>query len=740
MTKKNYLLGRGELLVSTVKPKSGGGPKNPPYSFKSAKKRVVKRLRKASERFAKLPENACPGNRVVAAITMHPRYVSKSDFPSDLLRAMNFHPVGGKTEFITPEKWGVQEHPESAVTDTWFVSFDRSSLEKLADDIGDWKETSSYGKQLQTIESFFAPIIESKIKASSETASETIYEVVLHTEDNSKILDAFYEFAEDVDSEVIKKRVRIAGGLVFVPVRSSQDSIVELAAFSFLRTVRPMPHLRTFRPPVLRSDYVEMPLLPGDNVLDESVRTVIFDGGLPDNSPLHNWVNYFEPSDLGSPVDELLAHGEAVTSACLFGHLLPESEIHAPFGSVDHVRVLDQNTGTGGDFELYDVLDRIIDHLDSVEQPYQFVNLSLGPDLSTEDDDIHPWTVELDQKANHKEIMITVAAGNSGERDAVLGLNRIQPPSDGANLFAIGACNKNEKDWQRCSYSSVGPGRTPGITKPDGVAFGGSFERPFGIISTDEGPGLVGTEGTSFSAPSVLRAGIGLHAFAGDELSPLAIRALLIHQASQDDNPQTEVGWGRIDTDPHNNLQCEDHEVTVIYQGELPLKEYLRASVPMPDEELSGLVTIKATLLIAPEVDPAFAHAYTRAGMDVVFRPNANKFDNEEALPKTDTFFSDKVLYKAPEYRLRGEGHKWEPCIKAMKKKRGSSLYKPVFDIYYHNRIEGKVDNEPVPLPYAFIVTVKAPKVENLYEQVLHAYSEILIPLEPRIEIPVSIL
>jgi len=145
-------------------------------------------------------------------------------------------------------------------------------------------------------------------------------------------------------------------------------------------------------------------------------------------------------------------------------------------------------------------------------------------------------------------------------------------------------------------------------------------------------------------------------------------------------------------------------------------------------------------MVIAPETDPAYVQAYTRAGVEIVFRPNEKLFGaNESRMPKSETFFSQKNLYKAPEYELRKDGHKWEPCMSAAKTKRGASLRKPVFDIYYHSRLEGQGIREPSVLPYAFVVTVSAPRVQDLYRQTLDVYSEILVPLEPRIEIPIEV-
>ncbi len=741
-SKKNYLLGKGERLTGSFKKKSGGGIKNPPYDIQTAKERVTNRVKKTIAEFDKLPNEACPNDKVVAALTMHPRYISKSDFPSNLINEAGLRAIGGKATFVEPESWGIKEHPSGAISDTWFVSTTRNKLKNWLEDLPLWSVNKPAFLQLQSVEDFSAPNLTAKLKQNLTTTNQGIFEAILHSDSSPEIIDAFYKYADMIGVEAIKQKVRFAGGVIFVPVRANDTLVKKLANFSFVRAIRRMPSLRTFRPPVLRSDHIPIPILPEITALDINTRVAIFDGGLPEASPIMPWVNYIEPSNIGLAHPEALEHGEAVTSAYLFGHLTPSIEVGIPYTFVDHIRVIDQATGQNSDFEMYDVLDRILTHLDTADIPYKYVNLSLGPDIPIEDDEITVWTSELDQRAASGKMLITVAAGNSGESDEATGLNRIQPPSDGVNILAVGACNSQDELWERCSYSSIGPGRTPGIAKPDGVTFGGSFERPFGVINTSLGSGLNGTMGTSFSAPYTLRTSAGIHALIGSELSPLAIRALLVHNAIPKFHPPEEVGWGRFKSDLFEQIVCSDDEVTVVYQGTLPLKEYLRAPIPLPsDGGLNGMVNIKATLVISPEVDPAFAHAYTRAGLDVVFRPNTNnvKAGKAKEYAKPDMFFSEKNLYKFAEYQLRSDGHKWEPCWKAERDKRGSGLIKPCFDIYYHYRDEGRPDHYARPLPYAFIVTIKAKKEKNLYNQTVEAYSEILLPIEPVIEIPVNV-
>jgi hypothetical protein len=61
----------------------------------------------------------------------------------------------------------------------------------------------------------------------------------------------------------------------------------------------------------------------------------------------------------------------------------------------------------------------------------------------------------------------------------------------------------------------------------------------------------------------------------------------------------------------------------------------------------------------------------------------------------------------------------------------------PCFDIYYHHRESGMKATDPKPISYAFVVSIKAPMVADLYDRVVRAYANVLVPLKPQIRIPV---
>lgn len=742
--KNNFLLGNGEKLTGPVPLVSGGGPKFPPYSLSEARQRFKNGVHTASIQVRQLPQDACPGDEAVLSVTMHPRYVSKSDFPKPLFDALGLRSVGSRITEVKPDKWGIEKHPAAAVpTDEIFVAASRNRILQLESAVDALGADSTTTDQLSHIETVSFQPSEAKLK-SSPGKDRGWLEVVLHNAARVDVLSAFSKYANDLGATVDIARSRDVGGLTFVPVEANGPVSQQLVRFSFLRVARSMPTLRPLRPTLLRMASGQKAALPSDGVLSTGFRALIFDGGIPKlaRPSLGRWMNLIEPKGIGPSHPDFEAHGLAVTSAFLFGPIGKPDDLKRPLCIVDHVRVIDTALLSSVDPYYFDVLERIVAYFDAEGHKYDLINMSIGPSTPVDDGDVTLWTSALDERFASGEWVVTVAAGNDGEADHAAGLDRIQPPGDGVNMLTVGASDSIGSPWKRSSYSCLGPGRCPGIVKPDGLSFGGSDKELFRVLS----PKLEveGIQGTSVSSPFALRSAAAIKAQLGDSLGTLAIRALMIHTANRSDGLDlSEIGWGRFESNPERLITCEDYEVLVVYQGELPLGEYLRAPIPLPPI-LRGRVEISATLVICTEVDPSYPSAYTRSGLTVAFRPHGDRFteyENGDTLhyPKTKTFFSATKMYGVAEFELREDGHKWEPCRHGCVSMNESSLKMPCFDIYNHRRFKGIPDDDPsTKAKYALIVSVSAKKVPNLYGAVLRAYSNVLIPLRPKIQIRVG--
>lgn len=744
MTRENnFLIGNGEKLTSKVKVPTGGGAKNPPYTFNEAREKLADQLYGANDFYIRLDDKAKPKNQVVAKLTLHPRYVSKSDYPKEMLDSLGLRAVGSKSEKISPKKWGIKKPPEFAITESYFIAGLERDFEKWFSllDAGD------VGKALEkivTIEKLSAISGQEKLKGIVKEDQHS-FEIVLHNDHDKDITELFLDYVNDVHGEINKNKIRVVDGLTFIPIMADSIEIVQkISDFSFVRVARGMPSLRPYRPMIRGADLLGKELiLPSTPIIDTSIKTVIFDGGLEKPERLSSFVNYIEPIGIGKPYKNYLDHGLAVTGAYLFGNILESNiELSAPIASVDHVRVLDEESGEDG-FEIIDVLDRISEHL--LNNDYDLANISLGPDLSVEDDEVTLWTATLDNIFSKGNCVATVAVGNNGKRDADSGLNRIQVPADAVNVLSVGATNINGDEWKRADYSAFGPGRCPGRTKPDLMAFGGSREEPFQVLSMNGGElDIDGQCGTSYAAPLTLRSIAGLKAVLGKDVSHLSLRALMIHHSYKGSHKLSEVGWGKAELEPTDLITSDDCEATVLFQGELVVGEHLRIPVPLQDLLLNGDVNIKATLVICPEVDIEFPGAYTRHGVEVVFRPNDMNFSIDKKTgkksehPKSATFFTNSEMFKGPEYKNREEGNKWEPILRHEQKFDAKKLSNPVFDVYYHYREGAQVAVGQKPIPYSLIITVRAEEVFDLYNKVIRRYASILAPFRVQNRVTLS--
>lgn len=739
MPRQNFLLGRGERLTSDVVVKNMGGPKEAPYTFDEAKSRLIPMLDKVIKDLDSLPRDAFPENNTVFSLILNPEYIAKSYFPECLFQKVGIEIVGSRPTKIKPQKKSKSREPVESITTQLFAKANYNSLKKWRDHLPNWQATDPAARDFISIEAISTTKPKEKIKGTIPKSGAFLLEIVLHCDEIQSKTGAIKDFEIYLQKRNIHpdfEKKFFAQGLCFLELEATADLVTEIASYSIVRALRQMPNLRILRPTIRTKGMPSsIPNLPTDQPISQTVSLAIFDGGIPADHPLSQWVNPIETKNLGKPSEQLLDHGVAVTSAALFGHINPREPLPRPYTYIDHYRVLDNNPSQDP-HQLFETLDRIMSVLGHKE--YDFINLSIGPHLPIEDDEIHVWTAVLDHYLARCSTLATVAVGNDGESDDLTGLNRIQVPSDCVNAIGVGACDSPDKDWFRAGYSSIGPGRSPGHMKPDIVSFGGSIARPFTVLSKNQPLRLTTTGGTSFAAPSVTRIACGVKAQFGSNLNNLAIRALLIHTAENGSQNRAEIGWGRCVQKSEDLVLCADDEIRVVYQGEISPAKYIRALIPMPTGEITGNINLKATLCFKTKTDPHHPGNYTQAGIEVTFRPHDRKFKNEHQLhPDSKSFFGSSAKGKT-ETELRRDAMKWENCIHASKTMRATSLNNPKFDIHYNSRLESHNFRPDETLSYALIVSVKAKGRKDFYDQVVRKYSKILEQIKPTLEIQID--
>lgn len=712
--RSNLLLGRGETLLTKTKWPRGPSNKEYFYSLADQQKVLGRGLQSVIADAPAAATNVAPRGEVTAKVTLHPEFVAKSYFPTSIMREAGVRVVGSRATEVTPRAMSKQRSPKPSPSTELLITGNRDAFKHFSQWLSRGDFTEGQAKELRSLESIAPYRAEDRLRLDPNRDSDW-YEAVLHSEPADRdILDAFQALVKKLGGHI--ERVRHVPGLAFVPLRLPAKGLAKLAAFSHLRVLRTMPMLsgdnaaETQAVPQWLFD--APPTLPRGNASASDLRVAIFDGGvLP--GVFGPWVTEVPATGVPAATLDDVEHGTQVTSAYLFGPV-PRTggALPVPHTKVDHVRVLPSRSK---DERVIDVIDRVMRALDDakrVGRPYALANLSLGPKMPMADDDVHEWTVRLDQWLANNNTLMFIAAGNDGELDKELG--RVQPPADAINAVSVGASDSCSTKWDRAPYSSWGPGRSPGFVKPDGVAFGGSQREPLRLYHPVAG--TVIRSGTSYASPIAMRCGGGVLARLDSGLSAAALHALLVASSHFNgrQHDRIGVGWGRFQLDPEDVLYSPDDEARVIYQGEMEPGQPLRARIPVPSGLPECAVEISATFCYRAPTDPAHPVSYTRAGLVVRFRPDGTR---------TQSFFS-KTIYDS-EIELRRDALRWDTCMHRTRRfKSSSTLTAPCFDINYQTREEGR----PMPtkhqprLPFALVVRIRAEGVTDIVQRIRDQY------------------
>lgn len=739
-----FLLGRGEKLTKTVPFRAGFGPSAPPYPWSAQRDHLRQQLSVQQDYFDNLPAGACPSDQVVSLVTLHPQYYSRSAFPKALLDVSDLRLIGSKPVQVRPRAGRGSDEEEGLASTAMFVAGRRSSftsLRRIASQLGEGDTLAVDLMKLETIE----PLTESARLAAPLVEQESALEIVAHFDAQLDFEweDQFLRYALDAGVKVQPDLQYQSRGLWFLAARAGRDAAERLARFSFVRTIRPMPEMRVVdAPQALRSMRGAVPvLLPGEDAVDPDCRMAVFDGGLPNDHPFGKWATAIEPAPgdgIGAPVPDWQAHGLAVTSAVLFGHVTPGA-LSRPYCTVDHYRVLGDATKDRQLFATLLYVDKILS-----TSTYEFANFSIGPSEVVGDDKVTAWTAMLDDHFQQSSLLAGIAVGNHGDQPAPH--NRVQVPSDCVNALAVGATTSSDPGWKRAPYSSIGPGRAPGSVKPDLVKFGGIPGSEFNVLFP--GLQLAASCGTSFATPALMRTAAGLRAHFGREIGILGIRALMVHCADAGDHPRREVGWGMPPEDLTEIMVCPDGNVRILYQGVIEPAKVVRAEIPTPNGQLTGMVRIKATFCYVCATDPHTPGDYTRAGLEIHFRPHKGKLPKPTVagqtpnpeFPATASFFEGVGRAQRTEQQLRNDAFKWDTVRHATQRFRGSSLDRPVFDVHHIARQPGEKGSPSTarPLAYALVVTVTADKHPHVHGEVLARYPQLGL-IRPRAQLPIRV-
>jgi subtilase family protein len=720
-----------------------------------------------------LPERL-RGEHVVFEATLEPNYIANSYFPDATLMKEQLYVVGTRqtsTVYKTKKK-----KMDAAPTKTLLIAGQPDRVAHFARAVADVRNSTVDWEEVREFSALNLPNASRVVRGVPPDLGEgelITWEAVLHPigrdpDEWSAWLDsAFEKFVRVIKSlggDVDEDFRRAIDGLTFVPVLLHKEGAVEATRFNLLRSIRPMPRLRSFPSSALRSSpsnqVVPVPRPTASTPLT-SERVAIFDAGIPDALP--HFAPFVQQHHLTRepPTAEGVAHGTGVTSAFLFGHLAPGKPLSRPIAYVDHYRVYPPPKNRKYDENLYWVLDRIEEV--ARQKRHHFVNLCFAPDIVIDDEhEPHRWTSSLDCLARKYGTTFVCAAGNNGRDDRKLRLHRVLVPSDMVNGVTVGACDASSAEpLRRAPYSPFGPGRPGQRVQPLGVHFGGRIGgEPFRTL--DAAGNISEQEGTSFSAPLGTRGAVGLHSALPNSAHPplLHVRTFFAHYAQRAPRHRLkEIGYGRLRERFDELPECGSHECSVLYEESLDRDETVAMNLPVPTSLPDDTpLRIVWTISYVSAVDSKDAFEYTLDGLEITFRPHARRvkvrdlnrpkgeqvvgvFDIERdaaairRLEQTTLIEVGDVPVPGAGWRARkGESRqredgKWETVVCGEVEMPAGELFHPRLDVHYLRRSRGQlVKGDVPPLAVSMLATLSAPAGVDLYDRVT-AEHRLLVPV-----------
>lgn len=716
MAKNNLLLGNGQALVGPTHWPNPPNNKGEVYTIDESRARLHPQLELFTASGAKVPRGAAPRGEVVGRLLVHPQYMAKSYMPTGVLRLAGLRHIGTRSASISPVKrTRVKNADQPMLTAELLVAGSVASFNRFDQLL---MQSSAVGVQqsMGRIESIALMSAQDRVRRLTPLSDGSVMlEVVLHASDEDKdIITHFAEWVRLCDGRADLGRRISVDSLTFLPVQVPLSKVNRVADFSHVRVLRSIAKLRS-HDGALRSVATMNPLVvPTGGPLTAEFRTAVFDGGMDAPAiaalaPEHTW------PETVCTTEDYLNHGALVTSALLFGARNDLTEpLPRPYAPVDHYRIATPHDAK--DAEMFDAVHRICEVIDRGQ--HQYINISLAPSEIVYDDDVHLWTSVLEKRLASGNILAAVAAGNQGHK--AYPDSRVQIPSDLVNALAVGSCIAPTGQIVRALHSSIGPGRSPGLVKPDGLAWGDNVP----VFEPRTG-GLAMVDGSSFASPLALRTCVGAAAMAHG-INPRVARALLVHTTERPKHAElAELGHGRFASDPLDLLSCGDREAMVVYEGLLEPSTPVGAMLPWPTGLVAGKVIIRATLVFYTPVDVAHPINYTRAGIEARLRRTPGG--------QTKAFFSKASLYGNTEQEMRGDAHKWETVVSKEIGAEARLMQDPTLELIYRARDEGgSISKEHLqPLPYVLVVTVSAKAEADFYNRIRQRHA-VLTPVRLR--------
>lgn len=388
---RRLFIGGERLRIDVEAPPSGGGEKFEPQTPEQARELLLPMVHSVVEIATSLPSRL-RGERVYIEARLLPNYLAASYFPDVLLSQIRAVPVGSRADTSV---YRTKTKAQESGTRRLILALEDEGLELLESLIGEpgrsRTEQQAFAEIRKVDRISIASSDEVVLTRPEDEGPEITWEAVLHPATtiqgeamplDANTMEKWFTLITSLGGRSHRDFVRQVGGLTFAPVVLSASQANELTRFNPLRALRPMPAIRPrphfgtrsvsrLSPPISSLPAATQPLVG------------VFDGGIHEPKVISP---FFPLGDIDltsePPEDDELDHGTGVTGAVMYGLVRPGEIAQPPPCPVDSLRVLPAPY-VPDDLEGYWVLDQIKDAV--VDNAYDIVNLSLGPELAVED-------------------------------------------------------------------------------------------------------------------------------------------------------------------------------------------------------------------------------------------------------------------------------------------------------------------------------------------------------------------
>ena len=328
--------------------------------------------------------------------------------------------------------------------------------------------------------------------------------------------------------------------------------------------------------------------------------------------------------------------------------------------------------------------------------------------------------------------------------------DRILQPSDCVSAISVGAINHLENELISegvpTRYTLRGPSTAYGI-KPDVCHYGGVADINCSGLRTLNGNNEILTTsfGTSLAAPHIAKTIACVDILSNEELSPVSLKALLIHNSeitkqmsSKEIQKETREFLGHgLPTSSSDIMESENYSFTLVFSEYLKRGQIADFSFPWPDSLVSSAGkckgSIKMTLVYLPPINREYGSEYVRANVEASLQQE--KFKNGESSFKKEVnsiwktqLGEDATLEK----NLVEHGFKWWP----------TKVYKRVSKAGFGSsrnwrlKVSSQVrDGEVYPeggIEFAVVITVEdiTGSVNNIYQEMYSSLKSIGVDID----------